>query len=176
MRPRLIRVTDASVSIAPLTWSTTSCAASSRSRRTRQISADRSDGRIVRVARPASRLLTGRALQPGLLAYRAAHRTDVDVECLDIQCIAVAFAGAGFWIDDDQRVVDDLKNRGSVVPQILSLRQDPKVAERADEARIVRLQVCGPYGTDRMAITLLQQQPDQSCGACEFHCLPASRE
>ena len=80
------------------------------------------------------------------------------------------------WIDDDQRVVDDLKNRGSVVPQILSLRQDPKVAERADEARIVRLQVCGPYGTDRMAITLLQQQPDQSCGACEFHCLPASRE
>ncbi|NJL50572.1 MAG: hypothetical protein HC909_02510 [Blastochloris sp.] len=115
------------------------------------------------------------AFQPRLLADRAADRAYVDVVCPDIKCILIALAGTGLRIDGDQRVIDDLKDGGAIVAQIISLRQDPEVPKRADEARIVGLQIGGPDGADRVAVTLLQQQSDQPSGACGFHCLPASR-
>ena len=88
----------------------------------------------------------------------------------------MALAGAGLRVDGDQRLVDDLQDGRAIVTQILALGQDPEVPERADETRIVGQQIGGPDGPDRMAITLLQQQPDQSGGVCGFHCLPAFRE
>ena len=80
-----------------------------------------------------------RPLQSRLLAYRAAESGDVDVEGLDIQRVVVTFALSGLWIDDDQFIADHLKDRSAIVAFILPIRQDSEIAQRSDEARIIRL-------------------------------------
>ena len=90
--------------------------------------------------------------------------------------IVVPFALASLRIDDDQGSVDDPEHRAAIVGQIHSGHQNSQVPQQPAEARIIGLQLRRADGTDRMAITLPQQQPDQFCGVCECHCFPASRE